>query len=175
MDAFEVKCFAIVVVLEQPETVGVAAEDFHATVLGVNQDVFFQTIEGLVVVEFVASIEGFGGFGEDFDDEFGEAFVGVDFPVAGVASDEDIGVKEVVTRVDASFHIRDENPAAGTPQMRSQLGKEVAGNRDMGIGCPCHGEDIAVEVFVFAEAVGFELQVLFGGEVGRSSEHDVAG
>ena len=57
--------------------------------------------------------------------------------------------------------------------MRSQLRKEVTGNRDVGIGCPCHGEEIAIEVFVFGGAVGFELQVLFGGEVGRSSEHGV--
>ena len=91
-----------------------AAEDFDATVLGVNQDIFLQAAEGLVVVEFVAAIEGFGGVGEDFNDEFGEAFVGFSFGVARIAGDEDVGVKEAIAGVDTGFHIGDEYPAAGT-------------------------------------------------------------
>lgn len=55
--------------------------------------------------------------------------------------------------------------------MRSQVGEEVACDRDVGIGCACHRDNFAVEVFVFAGVMGFELQVLFRAEVTRLGKH----
>lgn len=82
--------------LQEPEAVGGAAKAFDALMAGVDDDVFFEAVEGAVVGEFVAPVEGFGGVGEDFDDQFGKAFVGGGFSISLVAGDEDVGVIEAV-------------------------------------------------------------------------------
>lgn len=71
-----------------PDVVFLSPKYFNSLAFAVDEDVFFEAGQSLVIVKFVASIEGFGSAGENFDDQFGETLVGAGFAVVGVAGNE---------------------------------------------------------------------------------------
>ena len=130
-----------------------------------------QGVEGLVVGEFVASVEGFRRVGEDFGDEAGEAFVGGGLLVAGVAGDEDIGVVEAVEGFDAGFHVGDVDLAAAAAQVVAEQDGEAEGKGDVNIGGSGHAVEFAVDIFMFELALFLQLEVFAGAEALGGGDH----
>ena len=84
--------------------------------------------------------------------------------VAGIAGKENIGVVEAVSGFDASFHIRDVNPAARTPNMGAKHCRHVESDGVVSISCACLDVDIPINIFVLDETLCFELEVFVRGE-----------
>lgn len=73
--------------------------------VAVDEDVFQQAIEGLVIVKFIAAIEGFGGVGEDFDDQLCKSLIGWRFLILAIAGNEQIGIIKAISFFESGFDI----------------------------------------------------------------------